>query len=121
MRILIVDDSRAMRMIVMRTLRQAGFGGHQIEQASNGQEALDAVAASGVPDLVLADWNMPEKSGLQLLQELRASHPDTRLGFVTSEGSAGIKETAMENGALFVISKPFTADVFRSTLGPLVS
>ena len=41
MQILIVDDSKAMRMIVKRTLRQAGFGGHTIAEASDGPEALD--------------------------------------------------------------------------------
>ena len=46
MKILIVDDSKAMRMIVMRHLRQAGFGHHALDEAGNGVEALASVTAS---------------------------------------------------------------------------
>ena len=50
MKILIVDDSKVMRAIVKRTLRQAGFGGHELQEAGNGKEGLDAVGtiADGV-------------------------------------------------------------------------
>lgn len=54
MAILIVDDSKAMRMIVRRALRQAGYGGYEVVEASNGKEALDAIH-SAAPDLVLSD------------------------------------------------------------------
>ena len=70
MRILIVDDSRVMRSIVTRTLRQAGFGDHDVSEAANGVQALDVVAAD-TPDLVLCDWNMPEMDGLEFLVSLR--------------------------------------------------
>ena len=51
MKILIVDDSRAMRMIVKRTLRQAGYGGHDVVEASNGAEAFDMSRRRGHPAL----------------------------------------------------------------------
>ena len=70
MKILIVDDSKAMRMIVMRHLRQAGFGNHALEEASNGVEALTA-ATNAPPDLILCDWNMPEMNGLEFLKKFR--------------------------------------------------
>ena len=71
MKVLIVDDSRAMRMIVKRTLRQAGFSGLHVEEAGNGKEALESIEA-GAPDLVLTDWNMPEMTGIELLHALQA-------------------------------------------------
>lgn len=116
MQILVVDDSRTMRMLVTRTLRQAGFGGHDIVEAGDGLEALEVIRTVG-PDIVLCDWNMPRMSGLELLQTLR-SHGDNRpFGFVTSEGTPAMREVAAKEGANFVITKPFTAEVFQSVLG----
>ena len=116
MQILVVDDSRTMRMLVTRTLRQAGFGGHDIVEAGDGLEALEVIRSVGA-DIVLCDWNMPRMSGLELLQTLR-SHGDTRpFGFVTSEGTPAMREIAAKEGAHFVITKPFTAEVFQAVLG----
>ena len=115
MKVLIVDDSKAMRMIVARTLRQAGFDDVELVEACNGVEAL-AVIASAAPDLVLSDWNMPEMSGIELLQTLRANGSAQPLGFVTSESTAEMQALASESGALFVIVKPFTAATFQGAL-----
>jgi two-component system chemotaxis response regulator CheY len=67
---------------------------------------------------VLSDWNMPEMTGLELLQSLRAQGLDTPFAFVTSEGSPEMRQQAEAAGALFLIAKPFTADVFRDTIDP---
>ena len=59
MKILIVDDSRAMRMMIKRVLGQIGLREEAtLEEAENGQQALAAIKAAP-PDLVLSDWNMP--------------------------------------------------------------
>ncbi len=115
MKILIVDDSKAMRMIVKRTLRQAGYGDHSIEEAANGAAAFDAVK-NWNPDLVLSDWNMPEMNGLELLQALRKDGAAVKFGFITSKGTTEMRKTAAEEGALFLISKPFTADTIQDAL-----
>ncbi len=109
MQILVVDDSKAMRMIVRRTLRQAGYDAETISEAANGEEALQLVQKSP-PALLLCDWNMPGMSGLDLLQTLRSSGFTTRFGFVTSESTTGMRAKAVEAGALFLIAKPFTGD-----------
>ncbi len=119
MKILIADDSKTMRTIVKRALRQAGFEDHAVEEANNGAEALQAIKASR-PDLVLSDWNMPEMNGLDLLKALRTEGIQVNFGFVTSEGTPEMHQTAKEAGALFVITKPFTADTFQSVLGPVL-
>jgi len=116
MRILIVDDSKAMRSIIMRSLRQAGLGQHSFEEASNGAEALAAVKADP-PQLVLSDWNMPEMNGIELLENLRASGSRVRLGFITSETSNETRELAIRSGASFVLTKPFTPE----TLGQAIT
>ena len=119
MKILIVDDSKAMRMIVARTLRQAGFGDHTLLEACDGRQGLQAVAEHA-PDLVLSDWNMPEVSGIEFLRALRASGNAVRFGFVTSESTDSMRATAAEAGALFLIGKPFTADTFTDMLGSVL-
>ncbi|MGN6131491.1 MAG: response regulator [Nocardioidaceae bacterium] len=119
MKILIVDDSRVMRQIVTRTLRQAGYSGHELVEATDGYEGLQAVQQHG-PDLVLSDWNMPEMTGIELLQALRAQGLMVPFGFVTSEGSPEMVTRAADAGALFVITKPFTAETFRDALDPVV-
>jgi two-component system chemotaxis response regulator CheY len=119
MKILVTDDSRVMRQIVVRTLRQAGFDGHDIIEATDGQDGLTKVHDES-PDLVLSDWNMPEVSGLEFLQRLRASGNNTPFGFVTSEGSPDMREKAEAAGAMFLIAKPFTAETFTEALTPVL-
>jgi two-component system chemotaxis response regulator CheY len=118
-KILIVDDSRVMRQIVVRTLRQAGLDGHDIVEAENGKAGFDAVLAAQ-PDLVLSDWNMPEMTGIEMLHALRANGETVPLGFVTSEGSPEMVTKAHAGGALFVITKPFTPEGFREVLEPVL-
>lgn len=115
MKILVVDDSRAMRMIVTRTIRQADLGDHDFLEAENGQEALESVAAER-PDLVLSDWNMPVMNGLEFLQALRHSGDTTTFGFVTSESNETMRSLAAHHGASFLIAKPFGPDTFRDAL-----
>ena len=119
MKILIVDDSRAMRMIVTRTLRQAGYGDHEFVEAVDGADGL-AKVVSEAPDLVLSDWNMPELTGIELLRALRAGGNDVRFGFVTSESTDAMRATAEQSGALFLIGKPFTAETFAEQLGAVL-
>jgi two-component system chemotaxis response regulator CheY len=119
-KILIVDDSRVMRQIVVRTLRQAGLGGHDIIEADNGKAGFDAVVQHR-PELVLSDWNMPEMSGIDMLRALRAAGLDVPLAFVTSEGSPEMVARAEQAGAMFVITKPFTPESFRAVLEPVLA
>lgn len=120
MKILIVDDSRAMRMIVRRTLRQAGYGQHDIEEAANGREGYEQIQSTK-PDLVLCDWNMPEMTGIELLQKLKDEGHGVKFGFVTSESTDEMRARANEAGALFLIAKPFTPDSFKGALAPHIS
>ncbi|MEM9691577.1 MAG: response regulator [Myxococcota bacterium] len=120
MRILIIDDSRAMRMIVRRTLRQAGFGQHDVQEAEDGLQGYEKISAQK-PDLVLCDWNMPRMTGIELLQKLKAEGTGIKFGFVTSEGTTEMRTRASDAGALFLIAKPFTADAFKAALSKHLS
>jgi len=119
MNILIVDDSKAMRMIVRRTLRQAGFGEHAVIEATNGKEALASVREAK-PDLILSDWNMPEMSGIDFLDALKAEGIAVTFGFVTTERTPEMRMRAASSGASFLIVKPFTPEDFKTALAPVL-
>jgi two-component system chemotaxis response regulator CheY len=119
MKVLIVDDSKAMRMIVRKTLRQAGYENVDVEEAANGVEALSAIRSAS-PDLVLSDWNMPEMNGIDLLAALNTEGKKVPFGFVTSEGTQDMRDRAKEAGAIFLIAKPFTAEHFQEALRPVL-
>ena len=119
MKILIADDSRVMRQIVVRTLRQAGFGDHDLIEASNGREALD-MANGEKPDLVISDWNMPEMTGVEVLRALRGAGDDVKFGFVTSECTPEMQQQAESAGAAFFIVKPFSAERFDEVFAPIL-
>lgn len=107
MAILVVDDSRAMRMIVRRELRRAGY--ENVAEAESGAAAIAAVSGGGI-ELVLSDWNRPDINGIELLTILRASGYRLPFGFVTSESAPDVRRRAFAAGASFIITKPFTAD-----------
>jgi two-component system chemotaxis response regulator CheY len=118
MKVLVVDDSKAMRLIVIRTLRQAGFDKLTIEEACSGKDALDRIKANAY-DAILSDWNMPEMTGIQLLEALRAGGYRGRFAFVTSEASDEMKARAQTAGAHAYVTQPFTAELFQKSLGGL--
>ena len=115
MKVLIVDDSSAMRMIVRRTLREAGYGHLDVLQAGDGSEALDVIHKDP-PALIFSDWNMPNKSGIELLEALNAEGNKIPFGFVTTESSSEMRARAAQTGAKFLITKPFTAEIFGKVL-----
>ena len=116
MRVLVVDDSKAMRMIIKRALRQAELPNLEVVEAENGRRAYDAIKGAGKFDLILCDWNMPVMSGIELLQKLNAERFTVSFGFVTSESTAAMRSQAREAGALFLLTKPFTAGMLKEHL-----
>ncbi|MDE2303979.1 MAG: response regulator [Gammaproteobacteria bacterium] len=119
MKILIVDDSTAMRMIVRKTMRLAGFDGHEYTESEDGAAAFAAIKANA-PDLVMSDWNMPNLTGIELLEKLNAEGIKVKFGFVTTEATGEMRQRATAAGASFLISKPFTPESFKETLGPFI-
>jgi two-component system chemotaxis response regulator CheY len=112
---MVVDDSRAMRMILSRTLVESGF---EVLQAANGREALDRMERDGAFQLVMVDWNMPEMSGLEFIRAVRA-RPEfrtVRLFMVTTETEIEQMTRALDAGADEYLMKPFTPDSVRDKL-----
>jgi len=115
MRALIVDDSRAVRSVIGRSVRELGF---TPVEAGNGREALQRLATEGPVDLALVDWNMPEMSGYECVCAVRAdaSHDAMRIIMVTSESELQRVATALDAGANEYLMKPFTVDALRDKL-----
>jgi CheY-like chemotaxis protein len=120
-KILIVDDSRAMQAIVRRAVMETGIDALDIQTASSGHDALNQVQ-SFKPDVVLTDWHMPGMTGLQMVQTMRQMGlRDTYVGFVTTETQNDRVQEALNNGANFVLNKPFKDEELREKLGAIAN
>ena len=119
MNILVVDDSKPMRLIVKKALKQAGYVSYEIREAANGREGLACVRASS-PAVVLCDWNMPEMSGFELLQALNKEGLTVPFGFVTSETTEEVRQQATSAGARFFLGKPFTSEAVSAALRDII-
>jgi two-component system, chemotaxis family, chemotaxis protein CheY len=114
-RILLVDDSRAVRLAAGRMVRQLGF---EVLEAEDGQDALRVVREQGPVDAVLLDWNMPVMDGLSFLKALRAdrSIPQPKVVMCTTENDMQRIIEAIQAGANEYIMKPFNEDIVRDKL-----
>jgi CheY-like chemotaxis protein len=119
MKILIVDDSKAMQHIVKRGLEKLGYDDLEIVLASSGIDAL-RLAKEWKPTLILSDWHMPEMTGLELMHELSIAMLDIDIGFVTTESSAERIKEATDAGAIFVVSKPFDVETLHNAVLPVL-
>ncbi len=115
MKILVVDDFSTMRRIVKGVLSQLGY--NNIEEAEDGQKALDILKAGGIK-LVVSDWNMPVMDGLTLLTNVRGDPnlKDTPFLMVTAEAEQEKIVEAVKAGVNNYIVKPFTPDSLRDKI-----
>jgi CheY-like chemotaxis protein len=107
LRILIVDDSRAIQAIIKRAIGHCGYAPIEILSAADGELGIE-VANQYSPDLIITDWHMPKVTGLEMLQIIRQrGHRTVRVGFVTTERTPSMLNEAKLNGAAFILNKPF--------------
>lgn len=112
MQAIVVDDSRAMRMLMGRLLKDVGF---EVDEAGDGCQALDRLRERLAKDpvqLALVDWNMPEMSGIELVEAVRSdpAFAALRIVMVTTETELSQVTRALEAGADEYLMKPFTRD-----------
>jgi two-component system chemotaxis response regulator CheY len=114
-RALVVDDSRAIRSIIGKAVRELGF---EVHEAGHGGEALAKLGELGKVDLMLVDWNMPEMNGFDFLVAARQNPAwkDTVIMMVTTETEMSQMQRALEAGANEYVMKPFTVDILRAKL-----
>ena len=115
--LLIVDDSLAIRKILQRTLRQAGFSLGNVYEAGDGKEALEVLRSHNV-QLILTDVNMPVMDGLQFLGEVKnnSATKDVPVLVVSTEGGQSKVIEAVRLCAAGYLRKPFTADQIKERL-----
>jgi two-component system, chemotaxis family, chemotaxis protein CheY len=115
MKALIVDDSRAMRLIIGKILTEIGF---EIIEAKDGAEAMKYFDGAGQVDLALVDWNLPNMNGLELITYIRSNplNNDICVIMCTSETEKSRVTDALNAGANEYVMKPFTRDVMLAKL-----
>jgi len=110
--VLIVDDEEALRRILGDRFR---FWGNDVEVARNGEEALQ-MASSRRFDLVLLDLNMPDMSGMAVLDQLVANECEADIVVLTAHGSLEIAVDAMRRGATDFIAKPADLEILKKVV-----
>jgi len=115
MRALVIDDSRAMRSILRSILASIDF---EVEEASDGRQAVDILTNDQDFNIALVDWNLPKLSGLEVVNEIRK---DRRLAgmpllMVTTETEYERVTQALQAGADEYIMKPFDREMLLDKL-----
>jgi two-component system chemotaxis response regulator CheY len=106
---LVIDDSRAIRLILGRMLRELGM---EVAEAANGRLGLDLLDDGLEPDVVLVDWNMPEMTGVEFVAAVRQPPylSTARIVMVTTETELPQVLQALASGADEYVMKPFTKE-----------
>jgi CheY-like chemotaxis protein len=116
LRILVVDDEREVRELLVDMLADEG---HVTLEAADGPAAL-AMLADGVPvDLVLTDLGMPRMTGWELARRIRETWPAVMVGVITGWGEDAERAGAERQAATFVLAKPFSIQKLRDALARL--
>lgn len=105
MKVLIVDDSEMTRMVAKNALKNLNI--ESVLEAEDGNQALKLLDGDSV-DVVFSDWNMPNMSGLELLQNVKSKWPELPFIMITTEGSRDKVMEAIQNGVSDYLVKPFT-------------
>ena len=106
---LVIDDSRAMRLILGRMLRELGL---EVTEATDGRDGLSQLDTGLSPALILVDWNMPEMTGIEFVDAVRKPpyQSSAKVVMVTTETEAPQVRRALEAGADEYVMKPFTRE-----------
>ena len=114
MNVLIVDDSKPILMMVSEILESLG---HKPYTATDGAHAYKVIAENPEIELILLDWNMPVMNGLEFLQKNKTEQVfDIPIFMMTTEKSPEKIQTALENGVVDYIMKPFTPDIVENKI-----
>lgn len=112
-KVLVVDDSGTMRKIVVRALNNVGFA--DTAEAGDGMQALEMFKTEQF-GLVMTDWNMPNKTGLELTKDIRALGSKIPIFMITTEAEKERVVEAIQSGVTDYLMKPFTQDVLQEKL-----
>jgi len=118
LRILVIDDERAVRELISDALK---IEGHDVYTAENGKEGLDQIGRNRF-DLVFCDLRMPEMDGQALYEEVQRDYPQVlkRIVFVTAQANSADYGPFLRTTGIPVIEKPFTLSHLRQMVGKMV-
>ncbi len=118
---LIVDDSGIMRKMVMRTLDETELANFTFTEAKDGLDALEKFDARTI-NMMFVDWNMPNMSGIEFVRKIRDDETGhIPIVMVTTEGTMAKVEEALDEAQVdSYVVKPFTAEVLRKKLQPVI-
>ncbi len=118
MRVLVIDDSRAMRAILGKLMTELGF---DVVTAAHGLEGLERLEEDDAIRLVLVDWNLPEMNGYEFTLAVRShgAYDDVRLVMVTTETEQASVQKALDAGVDEYVMKPFTRETLVEKLSLL--
>jgi two-component system response regulator MprA len=116
MRILVVDDDRAVRESLRRSLQ---FNGYQVETAGDGQQALESVTSSR-PDAMVLDVMMPRLDGLEVCRRLRSTGDDLPILVLTARDAVSDRVSGLDAGADDYLPKPFALEELLARLRALL-
>ena len=102
--VMIVDDAAFMRKLIKRALTNGGYD--KVIEADNGKDALELYKAER-PALVFLDITMPERSGLEVLDDILTEDPAARVLMCSAIGQESVIAQAIQRGARNFIVKPF--------------
>ena len=117
MRILVVDDDRAVRESLRRSLQ---FNGYQVDTASDGQQALDTISSVGRPDAMVLDVMMPRLDGLEVCRQLRSTGDDLPILVLTARDLVSDRVAGLDAGADDYLPKPFALEELLARLRALL-
>ncbi|BBY45940.1 response regulator MprA [Mycolicibacterium celeriflavum] len=115
-RILVVDDDRAVRESLRRSL---SFNGYSVELAQDGVEALDLIA-SDRPDALVLDVMMPRLDGLEVCRQLRSTGDDLPILVLTARDSVSERVAGLDAGADDYLPKPFALEELLARMRALL-
>lgn len=113
LKVLVVDDSGVMRKIIIRSLNAVGVT--DVVEAGDGNEGVARFKEAAF-NIVLTDWNMPGKSGLEMVKEIRATGSTVPIMMITTEAEKTRVMEAIQAGVNDYLAKPFEADMLRAKL-----
>jgi two-component system chemotaxis response regulator CheY len=115
---LVIDDSRAVRLIIGQILREIGI---EVLEARNGLEGLEQVRRNPSVELMLVDWNMPGMNGFDFVRTIRSerAYDGVHILMVTAECQSEQVIQALSAGADEYLMKPFNKDVLVAKLNLL--
>jgi two-component system chemotaxis response regulator CheY len=111
---MVVDDSRVVRQVACRILKDLGF---ECSEAEDGEKAFEA-CQEHLPEVIILDWNMPVMSGYEFVEKVRRLEhgQEPKIIFCTTENDMAMIQKALKAGANEYIMKPFDSDIIRSKL-----